>query len=236
MTINFNQILDKSHQSSLANEIVTAAAAVASDASAPDFAVRALEQSRQKTLAPEQYAAATAVQAYGSRCAAEIFTPALDKSAADRANEFSMALENECPDDALELLDNDPDAGAEFKASMCRAIAAKCAELVAAEIDRQKKGRITILDENDRQVFDSQHEDRQKKRTDAIVGFLSTLPVRYPSFGASLFGSIRADIQRDVEEKYKSPEIHAAIAAMFTNALAAMQPEFRKQIQRTSLH
>jgi hypothetical protein len=164
------------------------------------------------------------------RCAGEVFTSGLDDLAAGRADELRVALESNCENDALRLLDKEPDAGAEFKSEMVRAIASKCAELVASEIDRVKKGRFTILNEDDQKTFDRQHDDRLKRRTQAITEFLSSLPERYPSFGTNLFADIRRNVQREIEEKYKSPDIHAAVGAMFSDALNAMSPEVRKKI------
>lgn len=232
MTMNFEQTLDKSRQAALADEIVTMAAAVVSNASTPDFAMRALAQSRRESLTPEQRAAEAALQAYGVRCAGEVLTRELDQTAAERAEELRLELEKECAESDLALLEQDESAAAEFKSRMCQAIAAKCAELVAAEIDRLKKGRLTILNEEDKEVFDRQHQEREAKRKEAITSFLSALPTRYPSFGTRLFGSIRKDVQRDIEEQYKSPDIHAAVAAVFTDALAAMPPEQRAEIAR----
>lgn len=222
MAVNFEQLLDKNHQSQLADEVITVTAAVISNATAPDFAVRTLEQGVSASLTLEQRAAAAALQAYGSKSAAQIFVSALDQSALDRAQALEEALEKNCPANAATLLDNEPNAGAEFKAAMCRAIAGKCAELAAAEIDRLKKGKITILNEHDQQIFDQQHLERQEKQAAAVIAFLSSLPKRYPAFGMALFEEIQQNVQRDIEEKYKSPDIHARVERLFTDARQAM--------------
>lgn len=230
MESNFEKMLEPRSQSALADEIVSMVAAVASNASAPDSAIRALEKSRQESLAPEQRAAAAALQAYGARCAADVFTSALEPQAGERAAALRHALESDSGGDALALLESQPEAGAEFKSRMSRAIAAKCAELVAAEIERIKKGPVTILNEDDAKVFEARHAEHQRQQTQAAITFLSSLPARFPSFGADLFKSIRRDVQRQIEEVHQRPAIHAAVAALFDNALAAMPEETRARI------
>lgn len=222
MAANFQNLLDKNDQSVLAEEIVALTAAVVSNATAPDFAVRTLEQGVSASLTPEQRAAAAALQAYGVKCASQIFTSALDQSALDRAQEFEEALKKNCAGHALAILDQEPEAGSEFKAAMCRAIAGKCADLAAAEIDRLKKGKTTILNEHDQQIFNQQHDDRQEKQATAVIAFLSSLPQRYPTFGMELFEEIQQNVQRDIEEKYKSPDIHAKVASLFEDARKAI--------------
>ncbi len=227
MTINFDQSLDQDRQSALADEIVTAAAAVVSNAMAPDFAVRSLEQGVSADLSQDQRDAAVALQAHGARCAAEVLTAALDPTAIERADAFRKSLEENCPDGALAILDKQPDTAKAFKSTMCRAIAGKCAELAAADIDRLKKGKISILNEEDQKVFEQQHEERKNKQAAAATGFLSSLPQRYPSYGFALFKDIRGEVKRDMEERYKSPDIHARVEALFKDALDAMPPEAR---------
>jgi hypothetical protein len=227
MTINFEQLLDQDRQSALADEIVTAAAAVVSNAMAPDFAVRSLEQGISGNLSQDQRDAAIALQAYGVRCAGEVLTAALDPTAVERADALRKSLEKNCPDGTLAILDKQPEAAAAFKSKMCRAIAGKCAELVAADIDRLKKGKISILNEEDQQVFERQHKERGQKQAAAARAFLSSLPERYPSYGIELFKDIRQEVQHDMEEKYKSPDIHARIESLFRDALDAMPPEAR---------
>jgi hypothetical protein len=222
MAIQFDQLLDGGKQSSLAEEIVTVTAAVVSNASAPDFAVQTLEKGLSANLSAEQRAAATVLQAYAVKCAEEVLTPALDPSAAERASMLKASLEKNCPDGELAALENAPQAAKEFKATMCRSLASKCAELAAAEIDRLKKGKITILNEEDKKVFDQLHEQHQEKQTKATVAFLSSLPQRYPSYGKPLFDSIRQHVQHDIEERYKSPDIHAKVDSLFKEALSAL--------------
>lgn len=229
MTIDFEKLLDKQRQSDLADEIVTATAAVVSNASSPDFAVRSLEQGILAELSPEQSDAAIALQAYGVGCAGEVLSAGLDPSAAERADALRSALAEKCPDGALARLSRQPDAAATFKSRMCQAIAGKCAELAAADIDRLKKGKITILNEEDREIFDRQHEERGQKQAQAATHFLSSLPERYPSFGSALFNDIRQAVQRDMEEKYKSPDIHTRIETMFKDALKVMPADIRAQ-------
>lgn len=229
MTVEFEKMLDKDRQSALADEIVTAVAAVVSNTSAPEFAMRPLEQGLLAALSPEQREAAVALQAHGARYAGEVFAAALDPSAAERAAAFRLALEKECPDGALELLDQQPDTAQTFKSRLCRAIAWKCANLAAADIDRLKKGKIAILNEQDQQVFEQQHAEREQKQAQAAQDFLSSLPERYPSFGAALFKDIRQGVQHDMEEKYQRPDIHARVASLFKDALDAMPPDARAQ-------
>lgn len=219
-------------QASLADEIVAALAAVVSNASAPDSAARALEKHRQDALAPEQRAAAAALQAYGARCAAEVFTPGLEPEAAERAEQLRKDLEAASGRDTLALLASRPDIGAEFKSRVCRAVALKCAELIAAEIERAKKGKITILNEDDAKLFEARHAEHHDQRVRAAIDFLSSLPQRFPSFGAALFAQIREDVERQVEEEHKRPDIHTAVAAMFDDAVAAMPPDLRHGVAR----
>ncbi|MGV3741416.1 MAG: hypothetical protein ACO1NO_03795 [Burkholderiaceae bacterium] len=222
MTINFEQSLDKNLQSDLADEIVATVAAVVSNASAPDFAVRTLEQGLLASLSPEQREAAVVMQAYASKCAGEVFTPGLDNLAAERATALTAALEEKCPGDALRAFNEQSEAGAVFKSRMSHAIASKCADLAAAEIDRLKKGKITILDEKDAETFHQRHEKSQAKQTEAAVSFLASLPERYPPFGMQLFSDIQQQVQNEIEEKYKSPDIHAKVASLFRQAREAM--------------
>lgn len=232
MNRGFESALAAMPQSPLADEIIATLAAVVSDASAPESASKALEKSRQDTLPPEHRAAAAALQAYGVQCAAEVFTPGLDPQAAQRAAHLRQALEAESAEDALALLASTSDAGAEFKSRMCLAVARKCAELIAAKIDRAKNGPITILNEADAKVFETRHAEHQQQRTGAATNFLASLPTRFPSFGAALFVEIRDDVERRIEEDYKRPDIHTAVAAMFDQAIAAMQPSVREQVAR----
>jgi hypothetical protein len=161
-----------------------------------------------------------------------VFTPGLEPQAVERAEQLRTKLEAESAQDALAMLASQPDIGAEFKSRMCHAVVSKCAELVAAEIERAKKGPITILNEDDAKVFEARHAEHQKQRARAATDFLGSLPERFPSFGAALFAEIREEVERHVEEKHKRPDIHKAVAAMFDDALAAMLPAARDQVAR----
>jgi hypothetical protein len=150
----------------------------------------------------------------------------------ERAAQLCHALEAESARDALALLTSEPEVGAEFKSRMCLAVARKCAELVAAEIDRARQGPITILNEDDAKVFEARHTEHQNQRMRAATDFLGSLPTRFPSFGAKLFGDIREDVERHIKEKYKRPDIHTAVSAMFDDAVAAMHPSMREEVAR----
>ena len=232
MNTDFEKALAAMPQSPLADEAVAMLAAVVSNTSAPDSASRALEKGREETLAPEQRAAAAALQAYGVQCAAEVFTQGLEPQAMERAGQLRQALEAESDGHALTLLASKQEIGAEFKSRMCLAVARKCAELVAAEIERAKKGAITILNEDDAKTFEARHAEHQNQRTRAATGFLASLPTRFPSFGARLFVDIRADVEGHIKEKYKRPDIHTAVAAVFDDAVAAMPPSVRAEVAR----
>jgi len=233
--MNMESVLTEMPQALLADEIVATLAAVVSNASAPDSATRALEKSRQDSLPPEQRAAAAALQAYGVQCAADVFTPGLEPQAMERAEQLRRKLEEASAQDALAMLASQPDVGAEFKSRMCHAVASKCAELVAAEIERAKKGPITILNEDDAKVFEARHAEHQKQRARAATDFLAALPSRFPSFGVALFLEIREDVERQVEEKHKRPDIHTAVAAMFDDAVEAMPSAMREQLARRNV-
>lgn len=62
--------------------------------------------------------------------------------------------------------------------------------------------------------------------------FPRPIPQRFPSFGAALFAEIREDVEREIEDKHKRPDIHKAVAAMFDDAIAAMPPDARDQVAR----
>ncbi|MDQ9172401.1 hypothetical protein Q8A64_18525 [Oxalobacteraceae bacterium R-40] len=225
MALQFDQLLDSSKQSALAEEIVSAIVAVVSNASAPDFAVQTLEKGLSSDLSIEQRDAAVALQVHAVKCAKGVLTSALDATAAERAETLRLSLEKNCSDSALSTLEEVPQAAADFKAAMCLSIVGKCADLTAAEMDRLKKGKITILNEEDQRVFDQQHEQHQEKQMQAITAFLSSLPQRYPSFGRSLFNNIRQHVQHDIEERYKSPDIHDKVDSLFRDALSTMPPD-----------
>jgi hypothetical protein len=230
MNTHFENTLDPTFQSALADETVSMVSAVVANAAALDSAAKALVKSRQDSLAPEQRAAAAALQAYAIDCAAEVFTPALEPDAIDRAARLRQALELQSSEDLLTLLNSSPDAGAEFKSRMCLAIASKCAGLVAAEIEREKNGPMTILNQDDARVFETLHAQHQKERMHAAITFLSSLPARFPAFGVNLFASIRRDVQRQIEENHERPDIHAAVAALFDDAVAAMPQATRDKV------
>lgn len=232
MERDFERALAAMPQVSFADEIVAMLAAVVSNVSAPDSAARALEKSRQASVAHAQRAAAAALQAYGAQCAAEVFTPGLDPQARERAEQLCHALEAESVKDELTLLASKPEIGAEFKSRMCLAVAGKCAELVAAEIERARKGPITILNEDDAKVFAERHAEHHNQRMRAATDFLASIPTRFPSFGAALFGEIRENVERHIEQTYKRPDVHKAVAAMFDDAVAAMQPSMREEVAR----
>ena len=230
MNTSFEKVLEPTFQSALADEIVSMVAAVVSNTSAPDSAIRALEKRRQDTLATEQRAAAAALQAYGARSAATVFTVALEPQAGARANELQKALESATDDDALRLLESNPDAGEAFKARMSLAIATKCAQLIATEIERVKTGPVKILNEDDAKLFEENHARHQRQRTEAAIDFLRELPVRFPTFGARLFHTIRHDVQNLIKETYKRPDIHAAVSTLFEDAMSAMPPDVREKL------
>ena len=230
MSTSFEKALEPTVQTALADEIVCMVAAVVSNTSAPDSAIRALEKSRQDKLAPEQRAVAAALQAYGVRNAAAVFTVALEPQAGQRADELQRALESATDANVLALLESEPEAGEKFKAQMSLAIATKCAQLIAAEIERGKRGPMKILNEDDAKRFEENHAVHQRQRTEAAVGFLHDLPVRFPGFGAQLFNAIRQDVLKVIKENYKRPDIHAAVSALFDDALSAMSPEIREKL------
>ena len=232
MEMDFEKTLKAMPQSPLADEVVAMLAAVVSNTSAPDSASRALEKSRHEALPPEQRAAAAALQAYGVQCAAEVFVSGLEPQAMERAEELRRALEAQCAEDALNLLGSQPEIGSDFKSRMCRAVAGKCAEMIAADIERAKNGPITILNAEDAKVFESRHAEHQRQRARAATDFLASIPTRFPSFGTALFGQIRDDVERHIQEAHKRPEIHAAVADMFDAAIAAMPASIREKISR----
>jgi hypothetical protein len=232
MDTNFGQVLQSIDQSALADEIVAVLAAVVSDMSAPGSALGGLRKSREESLTPEQQAAAAALQAYGVECASEVFTAGLEPDAKERASRLGQALQEDSAGDVLSHLRSSPDAGAEFKSRLSLGIAIKCADLVAAEIDRAKKGHFTILNEEDAAIFEARREEHRKQRAEAAREFLASLPSRYPSFGAALFATIRRDVQRHVEEQHKRPDTKAAVASLFDNALASMPAAMRETVNR----
>lgn len=148
----------------------------------------------------------------------------------ERAEQLCHTLEKESSKELLTSLTSKPEIGAEFKSRMCLAVAGKCAELVAAEIERSKKGPITILNEGDAKLFEERHAAHQNQRMRAATDFLGSIPMRFPSFGAALFGKIREDVVHHIKEKYQRPDVHTAVAAIFDEAIAVMQPSMRAQV------
>lgn len=232
MDINFGRVLQSIDQLSLADEIVAVLAAVVSDMSAPDSALGGLRKNREESLTPEQQAAAAALQAYGVECAAEVFTAGLESDASERASRLGEALQKDCSADVLSRLQSDPEAGLEFKSRLSLGIAIKCADLVAAEIDRAKKGHFTIANEEDATIFEDRRKEHQKQRTEAAREFLASLPSHYPSFGAALFATIRRDVQRHIEQQHKRPDTKEAVASLFDSALASMPATMRDAVNR----
>ncbi|HEY8608189.1 MAG TPA: hypothetical protein VIM12_13825 [Noviherbaspirillum sp.] len=232
MGTDTGQTLQSVDQSALADEIVAALVAVVADASAPESAIGGLRNSRETSLSREQRAAAAALQAYGVECATGVLAAGLETDAQERAARLGAALQEDSAEDALALLRSDPDAGAEFKSRLSLDIAAKCAEMIAADIDRDKTGHFDILDKEDAAVFEARREEHRKQRNAAARDFLASLPARYPGFGAALFADIRHAVQRQVEEEHKRPDTHRAVASMFDEALAAMPDAQRDAVAR----
>lgn len=219
-------------QAAIADGIAAALIAVVSDASAPESALGALRKTREDSVPPEQQAAVAALQAYGVDCAADVLVAGLEPDAKGRAATLVKSLEDECAHDTLSLLRSNEDAGAQFKSRLALRIATRCAELIAAEIDRDKQGRFTILDEKDAALFEARRKEHHEQRAEAAEKFLASLPERYPSFGAGLFASIRREVQRQIEERHKRPDTHAAVAALFDAALARMPESMRDAVGR----
>jgi hypothetical protein len=234
MNPNSGQIIQSINQSSLADDIVAAMVAVVSNVSAPDSALGGLKKTWEDSLRPEQRAAAAALQAYGVECGTEVLAAGLETDAKERITHLGQALQKDSEDDTLALLRSDPEAGEEFKSRLSLAIATKCADLIAAEIDREKKGHFTILNKDDAAVFEKQREEHRKQRADAARTFLASLPGRYPSFGPSLFAMIRRDVQQNVAEQHKRPDTNDAVTALFDSALASMPEAEREAVSRAA--
>ena len=161
-----------------------------------------------------------------------MFTTGLEPDAWERASRLGQALQNDSTGDTVSSLRSNPDAGAEFKSRLALGIAMKCAEMVAAEIDRAKNGHFTILNEEDAAIFKARQEEHRKQRANAVEEFLASLPSRYPSFGATLFASIRRDVQQHLDEQHKRPDTSKAVASLFDNALASMPTAVRDAVTR----
>lgn len=230
--MNLEPALQSIDQTAVADGIAAALTAVVSDASAPDSALAGLRKARDDAMPPEKRAAVAALEAYGVECAADVLTAGLEPDASERAARLREALEADAEGDALALLRTNADAAEAFKSRLALRIASRCAEMVAAEIERDKQGHFTILDEHDAAVFEAQRQAHRQQRTEAARDFLASLPSRYPSFGAALFADIRGHVERDIAEQHKRPDIHEAVAALFDAALACMPAPARDAVQR----
>ncbi|GIZ50268.1 hypothetical protein NCCP691_02820 [Noviherbaspirillum aridicola] len=232
MNMRSEPSLQSIDQSAVADELAAALIAVVSDASSADSALAGLKKARDDSVPAAQRAAVAALQAYGAECAADVLAAGLDPEAKDRAGRLHDELEAESGDDILALLRSDGDAAREFTSRLSLRIADRCAEMVAAEIERDKQGRFTILNEEDAAIFASQREAHRAQRVEAASSFLASLPQRYPSFGAALFADIRSEVQRQVEERHKRPDIHEAVASLFQAALDRMPAPAREAVER----
>ncbi|HEV2608803.1 MAG TPA: hypothetical protein VGU61_00945 [Noviherbaspirillum sp.] len=232
MNNNLEPLLQSIDQAAVADALASALTAVVSDASAPDSALAGLRKARDESVPLEKRAAVAALQAYGAECAADVLTAGLEQDASDRAARLREGLEADSGSDALSLLRTSADAGSAFKSRLSLRIASRCAEMVAAEIERDKQGQFTILDEQDAEVFKSRREAHRKMRTEAARDFLASLPSRYPSFGAVLFVDIRRHVEQEVAEQHKRPDIHQAVASLFDAAKNSMPEAMRDAVER----
>jgi hypothetical protein len=230
MDAKLESALQSIDQVAVADALASALTAVVSNASEPDSALAGLRKARNDSVSPEERSAVAALQAYGVESAADVLCAGLEQDASDRAERLREGLEADSGSDALALLRNNADAGAAFKSRLSLRIALRCAEMVAAEIERDKQGRFTILNEQDAAIFESRREAHRKQRVDAARDFLASLPDRYPSFGAALFSDIRRHVERDVAEQHKRPDIHQAVASLFDDALACMPAAMRDAV------
>jgi hypothetical protein len=222
MDANLEPALQSIDQVAVADALASALTAVVSNASEPDSALAGLRKARNDSVPLEKRSAVAALEAYGVECAAGVLSAGLEQDASDRAARLREGLEAESGSDALSLVRNNADMGSAFKSRLSLRIASRCAEMVAAEIERDKEGRFTILDEQDAAIFASRREAHRRQRIDAARDFLAALPGRYPSFGAALFSDIRWQVERDIAEHYTRPEIHEAVASLFDDATACM--------------
>lgn len=232
MNTNFEPALQSIDQAAVADTLASALTAVVSGASAPEAAVAGLRKARDDSAPPEQRAAVAALQAYGAECAADVLTAGLEQDASERAARLREGLETDSESDDLSLLRTSADAGAAFKSRLSLRIASRCAEMVAAEIERDKQGHFTILNEQDAAIFQSRRDAHRKMRTEAACDFLASLPSRYPSFGAALFADIRRHVEREVAEQHKRPDIHEAVASLFDAAMSSMPASVRDAVER----
>ena len=230
MNANLESVLQSIDQVAVADALASALTAVVSNASEPDSALAGLRKARNDSVPPEKRAAVAALQAYGVECGAEVLSAGLEQDASDRAARLREGLEADSGSDVLSLLRTDAEAGVAFKSRLSLRIALRCAEMVAAEIERDKQGRFIIQDVQDAAIFESRREAHRKQRIDAARDFLASLPSRYPSFGAALFSDIRLQVERDVAEQHKRPDIHGAVASLFDDALACMPGPMRDAV------
>jgi hypothetical protein len=232
MNNNLDSVLQSIDQAAVADALASALTAVVSDASAPDSALAGLRKARNESVPPEKRAAVAALQAYGAECAADVLTAGLEPDASERAARLRKGLEVDSGSDALSLLRTSADVGSAFKSRLSLRIASRCAEMIAAEIERDKQGRFTILNEQDAEIFESRREAHRRMRTEAARAFLASLPSRYPSFGAALFASIRRHVEQEVAEQHKRPDIHEAVASLFDAATNSMPEPMRDAVER----
>lgn len=232
MNKDLEPILQSIDQDAVADTLASALAAVVSDASAPDSALAGLRKARDESIPPEKRAAVAALQAYGAECAADVLTAGLEHDASERAARLREGLEADSENDSLSLLRTSADAGSAFKSRLSLRIASRCAEMVAAEIERDKQGQFTVLNAEDAEIFASRREAHRKMRIEAARDFLASLPSRYPSFGAPLFASIRRHVEQEVAEQHKRPDIHKAVASLFDDATNAMPEPMRDAVER----
>lgn len=230
MNANLEPALQSIDQAAVADELASVLTAVVSDASAPDSALAGLRKARNDSIPPERRAAVAALQAYGAECAAGVLTAGLEQDAGERASRLLEGLEEDSENDVLSHLRADADAGSAFKSRLSLRIASRCAEMIAAEIERDKQGRFNILNEEDAAIFESRREAHRKQRADAARDFLASLPNRYPSFGAALFADIRRHVEQEVGERHKRPDIHEAVASLFDSALDCMPEPMREAV------
>jgi len=232
MNDNLERVLQSIDQAAVADGLASALTAVVSDASAPDSALAGLRTARNESVPPEKRAAVAALQAYGIECAADVLTAGLEPDAGERAGRLREGLEADSEGEVLSLLRTSADAASTFKSRLSMRIASRCAEMVAAEIERDKQGHFTILNEQDAKIFESRREAHRKMRTEAVRDFLASLPNRYPSFGTSLFADIRRHVEREVAEQHKRPDIHEAVALLFDAAIDSMPEPMRDAVLR----
>lgn len=231
MNTNLESVLQSIDQAAVADALASALTAVVADASAPESALAGLRKARNESVSPEEKAAVAALQAYGVECTAEVLTAGLEQDASERAVRLREALEADSGSDALSLLRTSVDAGSTFKSRLSLRIASRCAEMIAAEIERDKQGHFTILNEQDAAIFESRRKEHRKMRTEAARDFLASLPSRYPSFGAALFADIRRHVEQEIAERHKRPDIHEAVASLFDTAMNCMSEPMRDAVK-----